>query len=211
MSFGGGHFIQSRFDDKEYLSYQRAATQKKEQKNSRNDPRKLRTLLCDRLWLCEGRRRRWCCNHWRRLSYFASSRLWRLNDWSRRRRRGWRRLPGNVGCVWRARWTGSWTSIARQGNRGRIVLDNRCVRIREVAAGRQFRRSIQIHRRGAYRRIRIEGLWRYQQTAVKRAKLLAFVRKRTITLGATLHTHGPRQRESDFDVRTQFARGSIRA
>ena len=33
-------------------------------------------------------------------------------------------------------WTSSWTSVTRQCNRRRVVLDDRCVRIREVATGR---------------------------------------------------------------------------
>ena len=57
--------------------------------------------------------------------------------------------------------------------------------------------SIQVDRRSANRRIRIESLRRDQQAAVKRAELLTFIRKRTITLGATLHTNGPLKRESD--------------
>jgi hypothetical protein len=39
-------------------------------------------------------------------------------------------------------------------------------------------------------------LRRNQQAAVKRAELLPFIGKRTITLGATLHTDGPLKRES---------------
>ena len=142
--------------------------------------------------------RSWCrllSRRWRRWrwSYAYGRRWWRRRSW--RRRCGWscdiRSIRTGSG------WSSSWTSVARQCNRRRIVLDDRRIRIRQIATRRPFRRGIQVDCRRSYRRIQIEGLWRNQQSAIKRAELLTFIGVRTVTLGATLHLHGPLKLESD--------------
>src|SRR5215212_1361659 len=139
---------------------------------------------------CSGpdRRHRW---RWRR------SRRWRV----------WFRFI-KFGSVRAARggWLSSWSGVAREGHGCRIAFHHCRVWIRQIAAGRSFGRSVQIDRGGAYRRIRIEVLRSYQQTTVKRAELLTFIRKGTITLGASLHTGETSKRESDLTPLDQFER-----
>lgn len=99
-----------------------------------------------------------------------------------------------IRCIAHCRRTPGWPRVPRQRNRCRIALDDRRVRVRQITAGRPFRSRVQIDRGSANRRIRIERLRSYQQPTIKRAELLPFVRKGTITLGASLHTGDPLNR-----------------